>query len=87
MGGHTMREGLTVGRSLPAAAIVRLAWAAVNGAHSSTRTDQPRGPATTDPHCLHLAALSHGLRQCSMAARADGQHLASPGGSATWVAV
>jgi hypothetical protein len=34
------------------------------------------------PRCLHLAALSHRLRQCSMAARADGQHLASPGGSA-----
>ncbi len=31
MGGRTMREGLTVGRSLPAAAIVRLGWAGVNG--------------------------------------------------------
>ncbi len=27
-----MREGLTVGRSLSAAAIVRLGWAGVNGA-------------------------------------------------------
>ncbi len=26
-----MREGLTVGRSLPAAAIVRLGWGVVNG--------------------------------------------------------
>ncbi len=44
MGGHTMREGLTVGRSLSAAVIVRLGWAGVNGsaAFSSTPSAQPR---------------------------------------------
>ena len=33
MGGHTMREGLTVGRSLSAAEIMRLGGAAVNGSY------------------------------------------------------
>ena len=36
MGGHTMREGHTVGRSLSAAAIVRLGRAAVNGGLART---------------------------------------------------
>ena len=40
MGGHTMREGLTVGRSLSAAAIVYLGCMGVNGA-GQPRTTEP----------------------------------------------
>ncbi len=36
MGGHTKREGLTVGRSLSTAAIVRLRRAGVNGRAAAT---------------------------------------------------
>jgi hypothetical protein len=60
MGGHTMREGLTVGRSLSAAAIVRLRRAGVNGsvAFYSTPSAQPRA-------CSHYCspfALTCGLQ-------------------------
>ncbi len=49
MGDHTMREGLTVGRSLSAAAIVRLRRAGVNGsvAFSSTPNANPAPVVTT----------------------------------------
>ena len=43
MGGHTMREGLTVGRSLSAAAIVRLGRAGVNGALLLSPLDDDAG--------------------------------------------
>ncbi len=49
MGGQTVREGLTVGRSLPAPAIVRLGWAGVNGAlpRSTRRQLQARSSRTS----------------------------------------
>ena len=56
MGGHTMREGLTVGRSLSAAAIVRLRRAGVNGsvAFYTTPSTQPRACS----HCCSPFALT-----------------------------
>ncbi len=77
MGGHTMREGLTVGRSLSAATIVRLGGAGVNGfvAFSSTPSAQPQrlqSPLLSVRH--HLAAFS----QRPVAARTQRKDCSTP---------
>ncbi len=48
MGGHTMRVGLTVERSLSAVAIVRLGGAGVNGALTKRSAHDPM---TEEPAC------------------------------------